>query len=437
MESPLMQSIISVGNRTKIILKSEQKGITPVDIKRACDPEYWKMIWLMLEARCLKFPPERKQRIPKDERDEQGNMKYRVVKIGKSDERIIAPLFNNAMFETFPNHISEHSRAYQMGESCAKIAKEVANQLATYALLTDEEIVAVKFDFSKFFDNVTREAIMELFDELERELGFEHETEPVLNCLRDMFNDDRIIDFNGELVEEWSGIRQGMAVSAFLANAIVQELDIYLSKKYYYYVRYSDDLIVLGGNVEELTEEINSIVGKYGISLNAKKTQPVKRSEFFKFLGFSISGDGEKISPSESRIKKFQNMIWDVTIKKRANGVQARNNILRMMYKGNGEYSWATSILDAINVEEDFDKLNLFVMDTIRCCAIGRWKPSDIGGLGYNSNCSGGAIIRGTGKAVELARKKTEKWIDGYFSVRHMKKLMIDKDAYDMRVKAM
>ena len=443
MHDPLMEAVFNCENRQEIILKSEQKGITEADIKKACDPEYWQGVYLLLQARQLKFPPEHEVAIPKDERDEQGNMKYRIVKVGESDERIIAPLFNNALFKVFPHCISPYARAYQKGDNCGKVAHDASERLIAYTLLTNRNIIGGKWDFSKFFDNIKREVILKYFDVREAELGFEHETEPVLNCLRDMFNDDHIIDVNGELVEKWSGIRQGMAVSAFLANAILKELDDYMSKKYVYYVRYSDDLIVIGGSVKQITNDINRIVEKYGISLNEKKTKPIKRYEFFKFLGFSISGDGKTISLSDSRIKKFNEAVWRVTIDKRCNGEQAKRNIMRVLYKGsfdsrkNSEFSWATSVLPYINCEEDLKEFTKFLLDNIRCCEIGRWKRSDVGGLGFNTYARNGkgAVVRGKGNAVSTARKRTKKWVNGFYSVKNMKNyMMTDREAYANRV---
>lgn len=64
----------------------------------------------------------------------------------------------------------------------------------------------------------------------------------------------------------------------------------------------------------------------------------------------------------------------NATIRKAVNAV---NNFL---YRGNGEFSWATQILPVCNVKKDIQELNKFVMDCLRAVMTGKKK---VGGLGY------------------------------------------------------
>lgn len=79
---------------------------------------------------------------------------------------------------------------------------------------------------------------------------------------------------------------------------------------------------------------------------------------WFKFLGFSIKG--KMISLSSSRIKTFQKEIERRTIRNRNTTLtKAVNSVNRYLYKGNGEFSWATQILPVCNVRKDLDELNM------------------------------------------------------------------------------
>jgi hypothetical protein len=98
----------------------------------------------------------------------------------------------------------------------------------------------------------------------------------------------------------------------------------------------------------------------------------------------------------------------------------------RYLYKGNGEFSWATQILPVCNVRKDLDELNMFVMDCLRAVATGKRK---IGGLGYVRNKSDGCIVRGRGRNVKANRSKTEGNIPGYLTIGCMRNALLTSRA--------
>lgn len=109
------------------------------------------------------------------------------------------------------------------------------------------------------------------------------------------------------------------------------------------------------------------------MTLNPKKVEYLDANHWFKFLGYSIKG--HNISLSSTRIKTFQKEIEKRTIKKRDTTMtKAINAVNRYLYKGYCDYSWATQVLPVINVKEDIDKLNAFVMDCIRAVKTGKRK---------------------------------------------------------------
>lgn len=86
----------------------------------------------------------------------------------------------------------------------------------------------------------------------------------------------------------------------------------------------------------------------------------------------------------------------------------------RYLYKGYCDYSWATQVLPVINVKEDIDKLNTFVMDCIRAVKTGKKK---VGGLGYVKTQAVGCIDRGRKERESQHRKALESEIKGYLSI--------------------
>ena len=255
-----------------------------------------------------------------------------------------------------------------------------------------------------------------------------------MNLLRKTWNNDWVFDLDGNLIKQYNGIRQGNACGSWLADVVLYELDEFMSNKYPAYYRYSDDLIVIHDDVDEITRDITSIVTKYGVSLNLKKTETLYKDRWFKFLGFNLRDN--MITLSKNRVKNFQREVEKRTIKQRNITVKrAINQVNNYLYKGDMEYSWSTSVLPIINVQKDIDTLNTFVMDAIRACATGKKK---IGGLGSVNDKEDHTILRGTGKNVSANRAKTEKEIENYLSISCMQKaLLTSRAVYDTLVRSM
>mgnify|MGYP003314771217 CR=1 FL=1 len=289
----------------------------------------------------------------------------------------------------------------------------------------------LELNFQIIRDEIKKEKIMEVFNMLEDKLGFERNTEPVVNLLRRIWNNDLMFDVDGNLIEKWSGIRQGNAIGSWLADVMLYELDEFMTNKYEYYVRYSDDMIVICDDIDKATNDINNIIQKYGVRLNPKKVETLTKDRWFKFLGYSICGN--KISISKGRLKKFQKEVMNRTVNKRdISFLRAVNSINTYLYKGNGEYAWAKQILGTVNVEEDIELMNEFILDCLRAVKTGKKK---VGGLGYVPTNKKGVVVRGIGKNVKANRLKTQKDIPEYYSLGMMRKALItDKNAYNTLV---
>jgi hypothetical protein len=200
------------------------------------------------------------------------------------------------------------------------------------------------------------------------------------------------------------------------------------------YWRYSDDILILGNEYKNADKLLKNMLIDMGLTINPKKEQTLDKHHWFKFLGFNIKGD--QITLSKSRVKSFQKEIEARTIKQRKTSLtRATNRVNDYLYKGDGKYSWATSVLPIINVEKDIETLNAFVMDSLRACAT---KKKKIGGLGSVSDRDDYTILRGTGKNVTANRTKTEKEITGYLTLSCMQNaILTSRPVYEALVRSM
>lgn len=401
-----------------------EKEIDLKVIKELCYPENRQALFeIIYQDKYNIFPPHI-AKIPKDTPGE-----FREVYVNEARDRIVLTLINDCLCEMFGDMVHPQCKSYQKGVGTQKVVKDISQEIVRLSKIKNQ--IGYKSDFSKYFDTVKIEVIDSVFDLMEKRLGFEKGTEPIINLLRRYYHQDIYFDEEGNLCEKYQALKQGCAVASFLANVCLYELDDFMSKKYKIYYRYSDDVVVIDKNTDKIISDMNSIISKYGVRLNPKKVEPLHADKWFKFLGFNIKGD--MITLSKTRVKKFQKEVEKRSIKrKNCTGKQARRAIIRFLYEG--EYNWATSCLGVINVEPDIQELNKFVMDCIRACDTGKKK---IGGLGSVNDLSNKTILRGKGRHVRANREKTDR-IENYLSVGCLSNnLKISKVVYRATVRNM
>lgn len=397
------------------------KGINKSELRRLCSPEYRLALLNVIITDNYEVAPPHQALIPK------GNGEFRTVYVNEGMDRIFLSIVNDMLFELDHDSIHPACKSYQKGIGCGKVVQEVVRNINKI----EQHNIGFKADLSKYFDSVPIEYIDKEFDRIEEKFG----KSKIIDVLRKYYHSDLCFDPDGKLIEHYQSLKQGCAVASYLADCVLFHID----KKLYtmcdgYYVRYSDDILYIRDNYLEGMEILKEELEKMQMKLNPKKVELLDKDRWFKFLGFMIKGD--QITLSKSRVKDFQKEIETRTIKKRnTTKTKAINSVNRYLYKGDGKYSWATSVLPIINVQKDVDTLNEFVMDCIRAAETGKKK---IGGLGCVIDKGNYTILRGTGRNVKANKIKTEKDIKGYKSIRCMQNaLNYSRPLYETLVREM
>ena len=359
------------------------------------------MAGAIMTGRYMITPPHT-AKIPKDNGD------FRTVYINEPIDRILLSIANDMLFELMPEMIHKSCKSYQKGIGCGKVVKEASHTIVS--MNCKDGVVGWKSDLSKYFDSVPIQFIDEAFDMVERK----HGPSALITVLRNYYHCDLYFDEDNNLKQTYQSLKQGCAVASWLANVLLCGLDEELSRMNGFYVRYSDDMLFIGPDYEKAMYVLQKRLGEKSMKLNPKKVEYLTMDRWFKFLGYSIKGN--MISLSSTRIKTFQKEIESRTIKKRGNTLKkAVNSVNRYLYKGNGEFSWATQILPVCNVKRDIDELNKFVMDCLRAVETGKTK---VGGLGFVKDKVDGCVLRGLGRNVKANRSKSSsKDIDGYLTI--------------------
>ena len=396
------------------------KGIDKSVLRSLTTPETRAAIYVAIRDGNYEIAPPHQALIPKDDGS------YRTVYVNENIDRIVLSIINDLLFEECGDMVHPACKSYQKGTGCGNVVKEVSKLVVN----TPGKTIGFKSDLSKYFDSVPIRFIDAAFDDVESRVG----KSKLIDVLRKYYHADLCFDVDGNLISHYQSLKQGCAVASFLADVVLYHIDDKLSKMNGFYCRYSDDCLFIGREYESAMQVMSKELSKMEMGLNSKKVEYLSRDRWFKFLGYSIKGD--QISLSKSRIKSFQKEIESRTIKKRGITLNnALNSVNAYLYKGNGEFSWATQVLGTINVKHDVDKLNGFVMDCLRAVQTGKTK---LGGLGYVAENKDGCIARGTGKNVRANREKTDARIDGYYSLGCMQNaLLTRRAAYETLVRSM
>ena len=396
------------------------KHIDKGELRKLTSPATRLAMYDCIVNDCYEIAPPHQAQIPK----ENGDM--RIVYVNENVDRIFLSIANNLFFEMFPEFVHKSCKSYQSGIGCGKVVQEVSRQVIN----TKTNEVGLKADLTKYFDRVPIRYIDEIFVRMETKIG----KSKIIDVVRKYYHTDLCFDVDGELIKHYQSLKQGCAVASFLADAVLYHIDKAVSELDVFYVRYSDDLLALGNEWEKAYGLIKKMLDEMELELNPKKVEILYKDKWFKFLGFYIKGN--QITLAKSRVKSFQKEIEARTIKQqKMTEKRAINQVQNYLYKGDGTYSWATSVLPIINVDKDIDVLNTFVMDCIRACVTGKKK---IGGLGSVNDKADHTILRGIGKNVTANRNKTDKDIDGYMSLRCMQNALLTRRAvYETLVRSM
>jgi len=430
----LLQMFFEPARWEYAIAKGVGKDVPKNVLYQLCKPEVRLNMYQAIKAGTYEIAPPHTALIPKENKGE-----FRTVYVNEAADRVLLSIVNDMLFELMSDRVHPACKSYLKGVGCGKVVQEASAAICRSAVYADQ-VIGWKSDLSKYFDSVPIEFIDAAFDMVEER----HGKSAVIDVLRKYYHSDAYITPEGSVEYKYQSLKQGCSVASWLADGLLYHIDERLSKMQGYYVRYSDDMLYIGKDYELAMQVLREELSKMQMTLNPKKVELLDASHWFKFLGFSIRG--RDISMSSTRIKKFQKEIESRTFKAKVmdkegkyhgfSFAKALNNVNRYLYHGDGQgHSWATGILGVVNVREDVDTMNTFIMDALRAVHTGKRK---IGGLGYDRQGKRGCIVRGRGRNVSANRVKTGDSIDGYISLGCMQNaIRTSKAAYDTLVRSL
>ena len=231
-----------------------EKDISQQLLREMSTPDNRILLYRALKSNAYRIRPPHEAQIPKD------NGEYRTVYVNEDQDRVILSIINDMLFELCPEMVHKHCMSYQRGIGCGKVVQKASRIIKTMK----EKEIGVKVDLSKYFDSVPIRYIEDVFQKIENKFG----PSKILDLLNDYYHDNTVIDMEKKTIEKYSSLRQGCAVAAFLADAVLYDMDAALSEMNVFYVRYSDDILVLGKSWEEGYKLLQKKLAEKELTLN-------------------------------------------------------------------------------------------------------------------------------------------------------------------------
>ena len=254
-------------------------------------------------------------------------------------------------------------------------------------------------DISAYFNSVN---VHKLLPKLKEVLV---EDLPLWEFFRDTLTDDRVL-FQGEIISENKGIIPGASISSFLANLYLSELDYYFYRNRIYYIRYSDDILVLADTEEELGQYvavIHEVLAELDLGINPDKEHIYAPGDKWEFLGFCYRNGAVDIS--EVSLKKIKDKLRRKTgalkrwvDKKNIPGTYGAKALVKRFNSKfydnpvHNELTWALWYFPIINTTASLQVIDRYEVDCIRYLATGKhtkkrydFTYADVKNLGFRS----------------------------------------------------
>ena len=317
--------------------------------------------------------------------------KRRIVYVYPWRHRIVLKAVGFYILSHYNSKFSANSIAYTWGKG----VKTAFRQIQSFKLKPTD--VVYKNDFSDYFNAIN-------LDILEQKLiKFFKKDRDLVDIMLTLLKEPRVkIDGSNEVrVIDTKGVMAGTPIAGILANVYMHDVDLYMRKHKYKYIRYADDTLIVGDKaLHAFQEQLKSL----NITFNPKKEETFTIASGITFLGFTYQGRTIRVSDEardkmKSRMKRrakwYRKWMIDNNVPKRAALKNYISGINKKFYSPNEDgVDWTQWYLPSINNIEALEYLDTYYVICIRYLDSGTWhrgkkfynlQYKDIKKLGFKS----------------------------------------------------
>ncbi|MBR0138993.1 MAG: hypothetical protein IJM17_01750, partial [Firmicutes bacterium] len=199
------------------------------------------------------------------------------------------------------------------------------------------------------------------------------------------FSEGRALS-GGEVVEEDRGAMAGLPLSAFCANIYLASVDRHFTERGVPYFRYSDDVLMMFGSMEELEEglsEFKALIREKGLELNPDKLAVSKPGEAWDFLGFKYKGGRLGLSDAalmkmKARIRRKARALYRWRLRKDASYERTAAAMIRKFNRkfydpeGEGDFTWSRWFFPLLTETGGLHAIDEYLVSNLRWLYSGR-----------------------------------------------------------------
>lgn len=195
---------------------------------------------------------------------------------------------------------SEHSYAYRQGKSALDAVALIEKAVGDYDW-------ALKMDIQNFFDSIQQKRLIGIMGSSIRE-------NDVIDLMKLVMKTKALDLKSGQLISRSDGVYQGSSLAPIWSNIYLMEFDQPIEVNGICYVRYSDDILLLAKEREELEKiehNARNYLGNIGLKLSEQKRELVNIKDGYTYLGYYFDKDGKSITKkAEESLKEKLETMW-------------------------------------------------------------------------------------------------------------------------------
>lgn len=214
--------------------------------------------------------------------------KVRTIALFSMRDKVVQQSLACELDKIYEPLFSKSTCAYRPGQSALE-----AIQLIEEKTRGRRGIWVLKLDIADFFDCIGHDIMLRILEKRIHERDVLELTESILKA--------KILDErSGELREKEEGIYQGASCAPILSNIYLMDYDREMEARSHFYLRYSDDILILEETrekIEELYDFTRLYMEKRRLKLKESKTErkQLSEKEGFLYLGYQFGTRGKSV----------------------------------------------------------------------------------------------------------------------------------------------
>ena len=294
------------------------------------------------------------------------NGKKRLLGIPTVVDRWLQQAVSQQLMTVFELEFSDYSYGFRPNKNMQQALKQ------SLSYINEGYSDVVDIDLHKFFDEVAHYKILQLIYEKVK-------CKTTMRLIRKWLRAPILIE--GKLQNRRKGLPQGSPLSPLLSNIMLDQLDKYLEKRGFKFIRYADDFSIYTRSKSEAKSIGNEVYvflrDKLDLRINREKSG-IRRPSNFKILGHTFTSDYKKGSKgqfqlivSKSSWEELKRKLKRVTKKTLPYSIRERLIRLKLIYRG-----WINNYRLG-NIYTKLKKVDEWLRNRVRYCIWHDWKKPE------------------------------------------------------------